>query len=120
MNDSESDKAKLLADAFYDDWSTGAPLHYARAAAKFARRRRATRHAVAATSVVIAAAALVLGVGMHLRARSSPRSPERLAGSRQNYEIISDTELLAQVRDRPLLALRDSNRITKVILLGND
>lgn len=44
--------------------------------------------------------------------------PNYVAPNR-GYEVLSDDELLAQVRDRPLLALRKENGTRHIIVLEN-
>ena len=53
----------------------------------------------------------------------APRGrPARRAsvGAARSYEIISDEELLAQLRDRPILVVRKENGSREIVLLANE
>ncbi|MDO8542722.1 MAG: hypothetical protein Q7S40_19955 [Opitutaceae bacterium] len=116
MNRKPERDAKLLAELFHDNWSAGPAADYARAAAAIARRRRQLRRTLAAGASAAAVAALWMAV-------SSPRQaiPTQLPAAPQpvtrGYEIISDEELLGQLRDRPVLVVRKPNGTREITLL---
>jgi hypothetical protein len=118
MNDSRRDEDRLLVDVFHDDWNKGA-AQFARVAAANARRRRTMRQAVIASTTT--AAMLVAAVIVFY-----PRTPpaQRLTASEhqpqppRNYEIISDAELLASLRDRSVVMVTRSNGSSEFVLVG--
>jgi hypothetical protein len=87
---------------------------FARQAAALVRRRRAAKHTVAAGGI---AAASVLALVLALRPAPTRVIPP--APLSPGVEIISDEELVAQLKDQPVLFLRDANRITGVVFLKN-
>ena len=122
----------LLADSFHEAWTSGAPAEFARAAARSARRRRAGFRA-AAISATFATVALAWAVFVRPASRPSsvPPAPSRTAAvesaparapapAARGYEIISDEELLAQVRDRALLAVTRENGRREIVVLPNE
>jgi hypothetical protein len=124
MNDPSDPKARLLAETFHGDWSEGVPASFARAAARVARRRASARHALGASLVAV----LMLAAAFAFFRRSaSPARPEvqAMAAAAQagapasGYEILSDDELLAQVRDRPLLAVRRADGTREIVVLAS-
>ena len=120
MNDYRDRHTKLLAEAFHDDWSHGAPARFALTAAAHARRRRRLQ-AVAAT---LAACSIIAMVAL-LMVRHRPALPPPVARiiaakpASPAYEIISDEELISQLRDRPLLVLKTQNGGNHFVLLEN-
>jgi hypothetical protein len=137
---SARDRDALLADAFHPNWASGAPLEFARAAAKAARQRRAARRSVAGFAAAAALLLLALAVS---RPGSSASRPARTitetppsesgeaeaaasasarvpASGTRGYEIISDEELLAQVRDRTLLAVTRADGRRAIVVLPNE
>lgn len=118
MNDPSDKHTKLLADAFHDDWNAGSAVEFARSAAAHARRRRRVQHRLSAASV--ATAVVVMGLlALHRRA-AEPRPPSSAPMPiARSYEIISDEELLSQLRDRPLLMIRSPDGAHAFIPLGN-
>src|SRR5438132_1576136 len=109
MSETHDREAKLIAETFHADWSSGRPAEFARAAAAHARRRHVVRRTVA-TAAACAAIALV-GIVTTLRktpaSAPAPRPPS--FASVHGYEIISDAELLSQLHDRPLLVVKNEN-----------
>jgi hypothetical protein len=100
-------REKLLAETYHGDWSTGPSAAFARNAARSARRRR-TLHRALQTSAI---AAFLLAATLAITAN---RDPVRIAhastapvSASPTYEIISDTELLTLVQDRPLLLIQN-------------
>ena len=119
MNKKHEQSEKLLAETFHDDWAEGSAATFALQAAALARRRRRFRHAVVASSVVASMAAALL-VSLHRRPVPAPAPMAPLsAAPAPAYEIISDEELLAQLRDRPLLVLNKQDGGREFVLLGN-
>ena len=111
----EDQESKLLAETFHGDWEAGRTSELARRAAASARRHRRARRTLAAST---AAALIALGLWLAQRAPRAalPASPEKTVVAR-GYEIISDEELLAQLRDRALLAVRKENGAREFVLL---
>lgn len=86
-----------------------------RAAARVRRRRLLAR--VAAPAGVAAAIMGLLCLARNPAPRPAPPLPPGAATS--VVEIISDQELLAELKDQPVLILRDQSRITGVIFLAD-
>lgn len=115
MKPTDTEVAKLVAQTFHDDWETGDPLRYARDAAKYARHRHTIR------KLVVVASCLLLLAGTLITIEPiGPRAGRQIGGAASNYTVVSDAELLAQVHDRPLLALRNGEQVSKLIVLEND
>lgn len=118
---------RLLAGTLHDDWTTGQPAKFARRAAAHARSRQRTRKLAAA-----AGALAVLAVAMLFSYRSAPTADRDVAPAShvsvsvaprtpaRGYEIISDEELLASVRDRQLLAVAGSDGKREIVVLANE
>ena len=107
----------MLAELFHDDWAAGQASGFARAAAARARRLRRLQRALLSAGAVTAISAVLLFGGVR---RSAPMVakvsvPKRVLA----YEIISDDELIAQLRDRPLLVLPKENGTREFVLLEN-
>jgi hypothetical protein len=114
MNNRPDRDSKLLTGAFHDDWADGPAAGFARVAAAHVRRRRALRR-----TVVVASAAAAAFVATFV-ARQSPRAPalSRITPApKAVYEIISDDELIAQLRDRPLLVVRKPDGTKEIRLI---
>lgn len=108
-----NNKERLLTETLAD----GDGARFARAAAAYARRRRVMRH----TGLAVATLAIAVAVGVQL-APTSASAPatgivERGPFGRANVEIISDQELLAQLKDQPVLVLKGRTGITGVVFL---
>ena len=109
MNDPRSEHTKLVTAAFHGDWVDGDAAMFARKAAAHARGRVLRRRLVATAA---ATATLVLwGVLTTRHAVVVPTAPAispRVASSPavHRYQIITDAELLDELRDRPVLALK--------------
>ena len=125
MNFRPDHEDRLLAEAFHPDWETGRTAEFARQAAAAVRRRRALRRSFCAAGV---AAVVVLAALSHRRSTpetivSRPPENPRAATARiqtVGYEIISDDQLLAELRDRPVLVVRQSNGTRSVVVLQPD
>ena len=104
---------KLLAETFHDDWTAG---DFARRAAAHARGRKQRRRALLTT------AALAAGLALAVLPRFAPVQTAPLAtGAAEipsGYEIISDEELLAQLRDRPVLSIQNDDGTQDIVLLS--
>jgi len=113
MNNPREQTDKLLAELFHEDWSNGPAADFARGAAAHARRRRL--RSITAAGVTTGLAAILAFILMH-----QPRPPH-LVGSAVRpiaaYEILSDAELLTQLRDRPLLIVQRENGTNEFVLL---
>ena len=115
MNKNSGDREKLLAELFHGEWPDGPAAQFARRAAALARRRRRYRHAFIITG---AAAGIIAVWAISLRhlPSPSPRTPV-VASPAPAYEIISDDEFLAQLKDRPLLVTRGKNGAREFVVL---
>jgi hypothetical protein len=123
MNNSTDPNAKLLADAFHDDWATGPAAGFARHAAARARRRRQVRRVL----FTAGAAAMIGAVGFVAWDRRVPAGGPDVASSSappratpRGYEVISDEQLIAQLRDRPLLVVKNTDGTREIVLLTNE
>jgi hypothetical protein len=114
MNRNRDRDTRLLAEAFHAEWATGPAAAFARTAAAAARRRRALRHTFGATAAAIAIGAFTFLATRHPTVQPSA---EKSAALKRGYEIISDDELLAQLRDRPLLVVTKENGEKEFVLL---
>jgi len=101
----------LLAETLGDDEGAS----FARAAAAHARRRRAGKQAG-----IVAGISCALAVAFVLSRRpAAPPSPAVVAHTPAPIvEIISDQELLAQLKNQPVLILKDRTGITGVVFLA--
>ena len=122
MNDPRDHDSRLIADAFNDDWEKGATAQFARAAAAHARIRRRTKQAVLAST---ASAGVVVAAFMIVSSPSRPPVSSAPVGSHQakvahGYEIISDAQLLAELRDRSVVMVRQGNGRNDFVLVGQD
>ena len=120
MNDPHDNDTKLLAAAFHDDWSEGRTADFARAAAAHARGRRRIRRTLSTAGV-----GTVLTVAAFVTLRSTPPTlPSHAANppatAAPGYEIISDEQLLAQLRDRPILVVRAENGSREIVVLAKE
>lgn len=117
MNRNKHDQEKLLAETFHGDWSSGPAAAFAQRAAREARRSRNLRSALTFS----AAAA---GVAIALFFTSRPLSPplpssNAIVKTGPAFEIISDDELIAQLKDRPLLVQSRPDGSREIVLLEN-
>ena len=109
-------RTKLLADTVHGDWAGGRVADFSRQAAAHARRCRRLRRGLQAVGAT-ACAAIALAVfypRQPLPFHFSAKIPEQ---KKPAYEIISDEELLAGLRDRPLLMLKKENGAREFVLL---
>lgn len=119
MNKSTRKDERLLAETFHENWESGAPAQFARAAAAHARRRRRTRQVLASAGIVTALALAIFVARERARppavAFAAPAAGTSAA--QRGYEIISDDELLAQLHDLPVLAVQKANGTREVVVL---
>lgn len=103
-------REQLLADTL--GGNEGAD--FARFAAARVRRRRMIRQLGAG----VGAACLLAAVAFVSRPQPvAPRAEVVIAPPTPAVEIMSDQELLAQLKGQPVLILKDDNRITGVVFL---
>lgn len=129
MSNRPDNDVKLLAEAFHDDWVGGLAADFARAAAAHARARRRARRTFAALGAAAAAALLVFSTS-----RPVAPAPEVAAAlpshriattamtmpSARGYEVISDEELLAHLREQPVFVLKKEDGTREIVLLANE
>lgn len=115
MTKKTKQQEKLLAETFHEDWAEGAAANFARQAAASARRRRRFRGTLVVSGMAAGiAAAVMISVHSHRVLKVEQVSPKISAPA---YEIISDEQLIAELRDRPLLVLPEENGAKKIVLL---
>lgn len=117
---------RLLADTLHDDWASGPASAMARRAAALARLRRTVRRGAVALGMAFVLVAL--GIITLRRESSAPvvtvvASPavvpaQTAAVSTPGYEIVSDEEFFALLRDRPLLVLPEEKGAKKFVVLA--
>jgi hypothetical protein len=120
MNDRPDHDSRLIADSVHGNWNEGPPAEFARTAAAHARRHRRTRRTVLAST----AAAATLAVAFVLfptRPRPVPALPVTTpqANIARGYEVISDAQLLAELRDRSVVMVRHRNGRSDFVLVGD-
>lgn len=124
---------RLLAETFCGDWAEGRAADFARVAAAHARARRRARRAFAALGVAALAALLTFSTSR--RVAPAPASAHELAVtvpphrpeatqtptlSAGGYEVISDEELLAHLREQPVFVLKKHDGSREIVLLANE
>jgi hypothetical protein len=112
MNKPSDNRDRLVAELFHAGWTEGPGAEFARQAAATARRHRAARR-TAMLGGTLAAAAVAFVVAHFAERPAGPVSASR----RPAYQEISDDELLAALRDRPVLVLPDGQGGRKIVLL---
>ena len=119
MNDSRNDHDRLLLDIFHDDWDKGAAAQLPRMAAAHARQRRRTKHVLTAATACAALLGLSV-VAFNSRMQSTPVAAASLPQPKmaQAYEIISDAELLAVLRDRSVVMIKQPDGTNEFALVG--
>jgi hypothetical protein len=118
MNERPDFRTRLLADLFQDDWNEGPAAAASRDAAAWGRRRRSRRRLLLTAGTAGGMAALLLLSLIHPGAVSVKRAGA--APSAPAYQIVSDDELLADVSDRPLLALHEPGGARRILVLDNE
>lgn len=121
MNNDSERHDRLVSEAYHGDWSDGPASGFAREAAYHARRLRRRRQALAgfAGAALLAVVAAMWFARPIPSARAVPKVEAAVKSVAPAYEIISDQELLAEVRDRPLLAMHDHDDKMKITVLAN-
>jgi hypothetical protein len=116
MNEPRNRDEKLLAETFHGDWNDGAAAQFARAAAASARRRRQMQKMLvgAGAAVVVAGTAFVALPSRH----PAHRPLETAAAAPRGYEIISDAELLSELRDRSVVMIKKENGVRDFVVAG--
>jgi len=84
------------------------------AAAQVRRRRVLSRISLAAA----AATAVVAGFVVTLKPVATPAPALPPVATGPTVQILSDQELLAELKDQPVLIIRDQSRITGVVFLA--
>ena len=119
MNDKNDPHARLVAETFHDDWSEGPASEFALRAAAHARTRRTLRRAAATGGALLAIANGIFFATRHpLATPSLVATVMSTAKPTLGYEIISDDELVALLRDRPLLILPQERGDRRFVLLA--
>lgn len=119
MNDKNDPRARLVAETFHDDWSGGPASEFALHAAAHARTRRTLRRALATGGALVAVAAVVFfTTSRRTAAPPAVSSVAVVAKSAPAYEIISDDELVALLRGRPLLILPQERADRRFVILA--
>jgi hydroxypyruvate isomerase len=115
-------RERLLAETFHGDWSSGNAARFAANAARSARRRRIARVALKTSALACLAIGVVVAISSHRdHTRAARTSLPPAATTAAGYEIISDTELLTLVQDRPLLVVQSdtaTGRPRQIIIFG--
>jgi hypothetical protein len=121
MNDRNDRQAKLLAETFHDAWETGPAAEFAREAAAAARRRHVARRSLRAAGALALIAAAVFFSQQKPRPSPLPRTETQKSVTQgRGYEIMSDEELLTQVRDQPLLVVKKADGTRQIIALEKE
>lgn len=135
MTEKNDPRTHLVAETFHDDWATGPASAMARRAAAHARRRRLVKQLAlpGAAALAIALAGLVFFTNRVNNAVSSPiasapplpvsplpapTAPVLLSKVAIPFEIISDEELFAELRGRPVLELPQEHGARRVVVLS--
>lgn len=116
MSNKPDPRTQLLAETFHGDWVDGAAGAFARQAAQAARSHRRRRQTVllAGTVAALAAAFVFSRPPTASAPRVHPAGPAAPA-----YEVISDDDLIATLRDRPLLVTRKANGAKQIVVLSD-
>ena len=128
MNEKPDPRTRLVAEVFNDDWVAGPTSAFARAAAAHARRRRAVRQTLRIGGAV---AVVIVAILAFNRARVPQRPSSALpiaelataeiaptSKTFPAFEIISDEQLVAELRGRPLLILPQEPEARRFVLLS--
>ena len=116
MKDKSDFRTRLIAATLQDDWAEGPAAVFALQAAAATRRRRARRHLLLGVGGGAGlATALFLWVA---RPALPPPASHLTDRPLHHYDILTDDQLLAQVRDRGLLAIREPDGSRRIIILA--
>jgi hypothetical protein len=125
---SSTDRDRLLADTYHEDWTTSPASALAAHAARTVRRRRALRRLASAVAAITLFASGAWWFSFSPERRAP--SPVRLVGSSpsiplahpespaRGYEIISDAELMSCLRDQSVIVFPDADGRTQVVWLN--
>ncbi|MEO6246429.1 MAG: hypothetical protein ABIQ12_13425 [Opitutaceae bacterium] len=119
MNDKNDSHARLVAETFHGDWNGSAASKFALRAAARARTRVKLRHAAATGGGLVA-----IATGIFFAMRDPQSTPSLVpavvstAKPTPAYEIITDDELVALLRDQPLLILPQERGERRFVLLA--
>ncbi len=119
MTEKPDFRTRLIADLFQGDWADGPAAAAALRAAAGARRRRARQRLLLTAGSVAGMAAVLLLTLAHPGSRPVRVRAAAPPTSASSYQVISDDELLADVSDRPLLALREQNGAREIVVLDD-
>ncbi|MCX6956805.1 MAG: hypothetical protein NTV51_32165 [Verrucomicrobia bacterium] len=138
MSEKPDPRTRLVAETFADDWASGPAATFALRAAAHARRRRTVRlvalggslatAAIAAVFVVVRPSTSAPAVPSVSTTPLSPTVPSAAApltlatplGSKVSpaFELISDDELFAELRGRPVLILPQEPEGRRIVVLA--
>ena len=118
MNEKTDPRTRLIADLFQGDWAEGPAAAGALQAAAYARRRRARQRLLLTAGTAAGMAAVLVFALVHPDSSSTRHRVDVPKVSA--YQIISDDELLAEVSDRPLLALREPGGARQILVLDGE
>jgi hypothetical protein len=108
---SHSDRDRLIADTYHEDWTAG-PASALAAHAAYIVRRRLTLRRLATTAAAVA----LFASGTWWFA--FPQHPTvRVTAANRSYEIISDAELMSCLGDQSVMILTGADGQKKVIWL---
>ncbi len=117
MNDRNDPRARLVADAYHEDWNSGPMRELAQRAAAHARTRRRVRRTAGTTAV----AACVLAIAV-FAFRPKFVVPANVAADvaepkTTRYEIISDEEFFTLIDRRPVLILPQQDGARRIVVI---
>jgi hypothetical protein len=118
MSEKPSNRTELIAEAFHENWNDGHLADLALRAAAHARQRRRMRHGFQIGSAITCVAAILLM--LNSTHQLQPVQPTlRQITPVPAYEIISDEELFAELKDHALLAVKNENGARELVLLDH-
>ena len=131
MKNKPDPRAQLFSDAFQEDWADG-PMHAFALRAAAAARRRRLRQQFGAGGAIVALVVTILFSAKSMIESSPARVAAPFAHAAKTtaadttasitaepaYEIISDDELIAALRGRPMLILPDAPNGPRVVVLS--
>ena len=117
MSKPSDNRDRLVAELFHTEWTDGPGAEFARQAAAAARRHRAIRRATVTGGTLAAAAIALIVARFPERPAAQAAGPAARSPRPPAYQTISDDELLAALRDRPVLVLPDGRGGKKIVLL---
>lgn len=128
MNEKPDPRTQLVAETFHDDWATGPAAAFAQRAAAHARRRRTVRRtALATASLAVVMLALFTVTRPRLPAPPASAAPAshtmataKSAPARKTpaFEIISDEQLMEELRNHSVLILPQPDAAPRIVVLS--